>query len=185
MAEMTLQEAIRGRRSVRAYADEPLGEARLRALLEAAVRAPTAMHVEPWAFAVVEDRRLLDRLSERAKALVLESGDEHARSLVSLPGFHVFYDARTLIVIGARSHNPFVAADCWLAAENLMLTAYGMGLGSCVIGFAVGALQLPAVKSELGIPAEVTPIAPIIVGVPRGETPLTARRPPDIVSWRR
>jgi len=180
---VTLQDAIRGRRSIRSYTAEPLGETPIRALLDAAVCAPTAMHVEPWAFTIVQDRRLLDRLSERAKAMVLESGDEHARSLVSMPGFHVFYDASTLIVIGARAQNPFVVADCWLAAENLMLAAYAMGLGSCVIGFAVAALQLPAVKLELGLPAEVVPVAPIIVGVPRGETPTTTRRPPVVVSW--
>jgi len=188
MVEMSLKRAIAERRAVRSFTDEAVGERNIRELLEAAVRAPTALHAEPWAFAVVQDRRLLKQLSDRAKAMVLASSDPHAQSLASLlsqPDFNIFYDAGTLVVIGARARNPFVSADCWLAAENLMLAACAMGLGTCVIGFAVGALQLPAVKADLGIPADVVPVAPIIVGVPRALPPPTSRRTPDIVAWKR
>ena len=99
----------------------------------------------------------------------------------SQPGFNVFYDAGTLIVICARPLGPFVVADCWLAAENLMLEARGRGLGSCVIGSAVAALNEPATKRDLGIPADSTAVAPLIVGTPRGglaeEPPPAARDP--------
>ena len=40
-------------------------------LLDAAVHAPTAMHQEPWKFVVIQDRALLRRLSDRAKALAI------------------------------------------------------------------------------------------------------------------
>ena len=58
-----------------------------------------------------------------------------------------------------------------------------MGLGFCVIGFAVSALNTPEIKAELGIPAECSAIAPIIVGVPSGETPRTTRKEPEILAW--
>ena len=45
-------DAIFSRRSVRAYVDQPLDEATVRALLDAAVQAPTAMHAEPWVFVI-------------------------------------------------------------------------------------------------------------------------------------
>lgn len=52
-------DAIYARRAVRAYRDEqPAGEL-IRELLDAAVQAPTAMHLEPWAFA--EASRELNR----------------------------------------------------------------------------------------------------------------------------
>ena len=79
---------------------------------------------------------------------------------------------------------PFVAADCWLAAENLMLAACARGLGTCVIGFAVSALNTPEWKTELKIPVEMNAIAPIIVGVPVGETALVPRKQPEIVIWK-
>jgi nitroreductase len=77
----------------------------------------------------------------------------------------------------------FVTADCWLAAENLMLMACGLGLGTCPIGFAVPILNTPEVKRELGIPAEYEVVAPIAVGFPRGFTPPVSRRPPEIIAW--
>ena len=57
------------------------------------------------------------------------------------PGFSPFYGAGTLIVIYGRSKGPLVTADCWLAAENLMLAACALGLGTCVIGAAVDAFN--------------------------------------------
>jgi nitroreductase len=58
-------DAIFARRSVRAYTDQPLEDATIRALLDAAVRATTAMHAEPWVFAVIQDRNVLRKISDR------------------------------------------------------------------------------------------------------------------------
>ena len=73
-----------------------------------------------------------------------------------------------MIVICAKPMGAFAVADCWLAAENLMLAACAMGLGTCCIGSAVPALNTVDAKAELGIPLDVTAVAPIIVGVPSG-----------------
>jgi nitroreductase len=72
----------------------------------------------------------------------------------------------------------------FVAGENPVLAACAKGLGTCVIGFAVSALNTPEWKTELKIPVEMTAIAPIIVGVPAGETPPVSRKPPEIVTWR-
>jgi nitroreductase len=90
-----------------------------------------------------------------------------------------------LIAIGARPLGPFVTADCWLAAENLMLAACALGLGTCCIGSAVPALNGPETKSELGIPSDAEIVAPIIVGVPREAAAEVSRHNPTVVSWTR
>lgn len=95
-------------------------------------------------------------------------GDAAISAQFANPEFCVFYDAGTLIVICAKPMGPFAVADCWLAAENLMLAACAMGLGTCCIGSAVPALNTVDAKAELGIPLDVTAVAPIIVGVPSG-----------------
>jgi nitroreductase len=192
-------DAIFVRRSVRAYSPQRLEEAAVRALLDAAVQAPTAMHTEPWAFVVVQDREMLKRYSDLAKgAWARESikyrdlhipgdaalGTAFAQRFASAD-FCIFYDASTLIVICAKPLGPFVTADCWLAAENLMLAAAALGLGSCCIGSAMPALSTPEARTELGIPDDVTPIAPIIVGVPAGSVLPQTRREPDILSWKK
>jgi nitroreductase len=190
-------DAIFMRRSVRTYSAQPLDEATIRGLLDAAVQAPTAMHTEPWAFVIVQDQATLKRISDRAKGSWIEAAG-HYRDLhvgvdaplasvfatrFASPDFCVFYDASTLIAIGARPLGPFVAADCWLAAENLMLAACALGLGACCVGAAVPALNSPDTKAELGIPTGVEIVAPIIVGVSREEPRDAFRKTPMIVSW--
>jgi nitroreductase len=184
-------EAILARRSVRAYAPDVLGANVVNTLLEAAVRAPTAMQEEPWAFVVVQDREILKRVSERAKPIFFKEvqhrysqGVTHSFEHLDHPDFDIFHGANTMIVICARAGGPFVVADCWLAAENMMLAASDMGLGCCVIGSSISALNIRRVKAELGIPDEYTAIAPIVVGVPKAETPATPRKPPLILAWK-
>jgi len=190
-ANMSLMEAINRRSSVRAYSPERLDQTRIHTLLEAAVRAPTAVHLEPWVFAIIQDSNTLKRLSDLAKPLFLEEARRthldrggHSLDIFASPDFNMFYNAGTLIIICGKPMGPFVVADCWLAAENLILAACSMGLGTCVIGAALPALNTADIKAEFGIPPDVTAVAPIIVGVPSGETPPTARKEPEILFWK-
>ena len=190
--DVGIWQTIYARHSVRAYAPQPLDHATIQTLLDAAVRAPTAMHEEPWAFVVVQDQPLLQRLSDLAKPLFVEEarhrkaqGANPSFDHFTRPDFNIFHGASTLIIICAKPLGPFVAADCWLAAENLMLAACAMGLGSCVIGSSVAALNIHKVKTELGIPDEYSVIAPIVVGVPSGETNPAARKEPQILAWKK
>ncbi|MFI5345973.1 MAG: nitroreductase family protein [Elusimicrobiota bacterium] len=187
-ASMSVLEAICERRSVRSYSPQAVGRGDIQSLLDAAVLAPTAVHEEPWRFVVIQDREMLRRLSDSALT-ELKKGvrDVHlpARGARHFePPENVFYNAGTLIAIYGEPLGHFVAADCWLAAENLMLAARAMGLGTCVIGLAVSALNLPEWKKELGVPADLTAYAPIIVGVPAGETPATGRKEPNVLCWK-
>ena len=200
MVEGTLSalDVIYTRRSVRSYTRDRIDEATVRGLIDAAVQAPTAMLEQPWAFAVVQDDNRLRRLSDRAKAIWIREAEaphqlhlKHTSNLhgdfvkrLARPEFNVFYDATTLIVICARRTDGFVIPDCWLAAENLMLAAWALGLGTCCIGAAAPALNTPEGKVELGIPADVTAVVPIIVGVPSGDAAPVARRDPEILSWK-
>ena len=191
-------DVIFSRRSVRAYTGERLDHETVRALLDAAVQAPTAMHAEPWAFVVVQDADALKRYSDTAKGLwstelgqhrdLHATGEAAARSHfgqeMANPEFSIFYDASTLIVICAKPMGPFVTADCWLAAENLMLAASAMGLGSCCIGSAIGALNTSDIKRELNIPAGLVAVAPVIVGVPAVPAAPAGRKSPEILSWK-
>ena len=194
---MTAIDAIYTRHATRAFTPEVIDEPTIRELLAAAVHAPTAMHLEPWAFVIVQDRDLLQRISDRAKQLALHRSGESHRELarspsaprrpaqLADPAFNIFYNAGTLIVICGRPLGAFVAADCWLAAENLMLAATAMGLATCPIGFALTALGDPEIKAELGIPAGTTTFAPIIVGVPAAPAVAVTRREPLIWTWKR
>lgn len=187
---MTLEDALRGRRSVRSYTGRLVDRATLTRLLELAVRAPTAMHAEPWAFVILQDPPTLKRLAKRAQTFLVEEvrrlPEEQRRALETFAreDFDPFHGAGTLVVVGARGEGHYAQADCWLAAENLMLAAHAMGLGTCVIGCAVDVLNAPEWKAKLGVPSDVVAVAPIVVGFPSGETLETSRKPPDVVAWR-
>lgn len=184
-------DAIYKRRAVRNYTPHKLDKTVINSLLDAAVQAPTAMHEEPWSFVVIQDQDTLNQLSNSVKALIYTEAHNypkiqmrHLQELVNNPDFHAFYNASTLIVIYSKYHGPFVAADCWLAAENLMLTACAQGLGTCVIGLAVSALNTPEWKTKLNLSSDITAIAPIIVGVPASIPPVVPRKSAEILAWR-
>ncbi len=183
--EMTIFETILARRSVRSYKARRVDRNTISILLVAAVHAPTAIHQEPWAFVIIQDKALLRSLSDEAKPLFVaeaqEKGLEHAGhsfDIFSYPDFNVFYDASTLILICGKISAPSYAADCWLAAENFMLAACAMGLGTCVIGSALPALNTPETKIKLNIPEKFSVVAPIVVGYPDDEiTPIMRKNP--------
>lgn len=186
VVEMSVYETILARRSVRSYLPKKVDNAIIRSLLEAAVHAPTAMHREPWAFVIVQDRQLLLQLSNRAKSLYFaEEHHDSAAHFVQMfnsPDFNIFYDAGTLILICGNKSAPFAAADCWLAAENMMLAACAMGLGSCVIGCALPALNDQDVRKMLNIPDGYSVISPIIVGYQHEKKAPALRNPPVVLS---
>jgi len=188
---MSAMDAIYHRRAIRDYTPQKIDQTTIRMLLDAAVHAPTAVKEEPWAFVVIQDKALLNRLSDNVKELLAGGSDPIHPPEKNLlhdhftnPQFNAFYNAGTLIVICGKPLGTFVVSDCWLAAENLMLAAYANGLGTCPIGLAVTALNTPQWKKEFGIPAEMTAYAPIIVGTPAGVTPPVPRKEPEILVWK-
>ena len=190
-SNMDVMVAIHERCSVRSFSPYMLDHSIIRNLLAAAIRAPTARHEEPWAFVIIQDLSTLKRVSNLSKKLMMEEEHRahvdkagHASDIFNNEDFNIFYNAGTLISICGKPMGGYVAADCWLAAENLMLAAFSMGLGSCVIGSALPALNRPEIKSELDIPLDVSVIAPIIIGAPDGEIKPTSRKEPEILSWK-
>jgi nitroreductase len=182
---MELLEAIYSRRAIREYTADPVEEAQLRALIDAAVQAPSAINQQPWSFCVVRDQALLTRISNEAKAHLLRSSpaglvSHYFEEMLGNEAFHIFYHAPALILISAKEEGAWTQIDCSLAAQNLMLAARGVGLGTCWIGFAQGWLGTPLGKAALGLPAAFIPIAPIIVGHPKGPVSPSPRNQPEV-----
>ena len=181
---MDIREAIYSRRAVRDYSPSAIDAEVINRLIGAAIQAPTALNQQPWTFTVVRDQRILDALSSQAKVHMLAEHPELARGshfqMLKDPHFQIFYHAPVLIVISATAEVPWCVEDCSLAAQNLMLAAYGEGLGSCWIGFAQSYLGTPAGKALLRLPPASVPVAPIIIGVARGPVPAVPRNQADI-----
>jgi nitroreductase len=187
---LNLTEAIENRRSVRSYTAQKIDRATVTKLLHAAVQAPSASNTQPWSFVVIQDAALLKDYSDRSKSLLLSTIDldnsphKKYRAMLSNPDFNIFYTAGTLIVIYAKPMGRHSYGDCCLAAQNLMLAAHGLGFGTCWIGFAGTLLDTPEAKKELGVPADYSLVAPLIVGHPQGRIPQLTRDEPEILFWK-
>ena len=185
---MQLHDALYGRRSVRSYLPDPVAEDDLTYVIQAGTQAPSAMNEQPWAFTVIRNQDLLDRISRQSKSFLLaeeSSGmpPSSFRNQLADPHFQIFYHAPTLLVISAITKNAWSAENCALAAQNVMLAAFSKGLGTCWIGFAEHWLQTDDGKTALRIPHHYHPVAPIALGHPKVEATPVPRRPATI-SWR-
>jgi nitroreductase/NAD-dependent dihydropyrimidine dehydrogenase PreA subunit len=79
----------------------------------------------------------------------------------------LFHGAPAAILVGTRPGAACPSEDALLATQNILLGAHAMGLGSCLIGFAVSALKNdPAMMRRLGIPAGEAVHAVIALGYP-------------------
>lgn len=186
---MNFIDVMKKRRAVREYRHTPLTQAEIEVLIDAATQAPSAMNLQPWAFAVVLGREQVDTYAKRAlEWLAADKSrlpdpvmqNRLAQRIREDPDFTLFYHAPALVLVLARSSDSQAVEDCCLAAENLMLAARNRDLGTCWIGFSRPWLNLPETKAELGLPAEYHVVAPIIIGHPVAWPESHGRKPAEI-----
>jgi nitroreductase len=186
--DIGLADAIFHRRAVRRYTNRQVQAETVQALLRAAIQAPSTLNQQPWVFAVFHGRNRLSDYAERAKAFLIRTYptafETHPRSeLYERPDYDLFHGANTLIVIYSTGGPLNPNEDCCLAAENLMLAAYGLGLGTCPIGFARPWFDQPETKRRLGVPEHYHAVFPLVLGYPAGFTSPPGRDEPNIVCW--
>ena len=184
---MNILDAIHRRRAVRDFKPDKVPAAQLRQVIAAASWAPSAMNEQPWHFTVVTDANLMGEIATQAKALVLKGvaampRSGHFQDVLGDPHFNIFSNAPALLVISAEAQGQWHVEDCAMAAENAMLAALDLGLGSCWIGFAQAWLNSEDGLKALGLPPNYRAVAPLVIGYPKAEMPPVARKKPDI-NW--
>lgn len=172
---MELQQAIRSRRSVRAFHPDPVPAEALEDLLELANWAPSAGNLQSRDFVLVREesaRRDLARAALDQEFL--------AQAPVVLA---VCADlARVATRYGRRGRELYALQDAAAAAQTFLLAAHEAGLGTCW----VGAFDEEAVRRILHLPRDVRPVALIPVGRPAEVPEPPARLPRDrLVHWDR
>ena len=79
----------------------------------------------------------------------------------------LFHGSTAAILVGSKPGASCPAEDALLATQNILLAAHSMGLGSCLIGYAVAAMKKdPSIQRSIGIPAEEEIHAVIALGYP-------------------
>jgi len=166
-------EVIAKRRSVRHFNNKlEVSDADIRALLEAAVTAPSAGNIQPWRFTVVKTLEARERLSE-----ALRQRWATAAPVVIV----VSVDPRPCAArYGDRGEYLYALQDTAAATSHILLAAVERGLASCWIG----AFDEVAVRDALGLVAPVTPVAILPVGYSAEAAGRPARRPlSEVSTW--
>ena len=156
--EKMFNEIAEKRRSIKVYAARHVEAAKIDAIIEAALRSPTGRAARPWAFVVVTDKSLLEKLS------------------VAKPVGGAFVkDAPVAVVVcGDPSASGLWVEDCSVAAVTMQYAAHALGLGSRWAqmkgnNFKEGTTSTQYIAGLLGLPENLTVHCIIAIGYPGEE----------------
>jgi len=147
-----LIQTIFSRRSIRKYTGEPVSEADIKTLLEAAMAAPSASNNKPWHFVVVTQRETLDALAD---------AHPYGKMLAQAP--------LCIAVCGDPGISDYWEQDCSAATENLLLAATALGLGAVWLGMHPRDDRIGSTRQILDIPETIVPLNLISIGHPAEE----------------
>src|SRR3990170_6619428 len=190
----SLNDAIRGRRSVREYSSRQVPSEILNEVLEAARWAPSAHNAQPWRFIVLTDaatKAVLAKAMEEAwnADLAKEGLAATARAAMTETSTKCFTNAPALIVAcltmsnmkkypdasRRKSERDLAVQSVGAAIQNLLLAAHSKGLGAC--WFSAPVFCKDAVRKVLEIPEDVEPQALIAMGYSTEKPSAPARKP--------
>lgn len=173
-----IMQTILHRRTIRRFSEKQIEEVALQEILQAGLYAPSAGGRQGVIFAACQDKAVNERLGKIKRA------NSHPRmatatSYVSReqPSIaddakitNAFYDAPTVVTLFAPKNFLFAAEDCAAAAENMMLAADALGIGSCYTGQGWLAFDDPYGQEMLrvwNIRTDYYAVMQLLLGYPR------------------
>ncbi|MCF8061168.1 MAG: nitroreductase family protein [Deltaproteobacteria bacterium] len=170
---MDISETILSRKSIRAYLDRPIPRDDLEKIITVGQWAPNA---GAFQISVVRNADIRRKINDRTHDAMVRSGNAFLQERASLPGYEPLYGAPVLILLSAPADAPYAAFNTGLAAENMLLEATGLGLGSCFLVSPTLALNKEDnhdLAQEAGIPDGHTLQCAIVVGYAAAENRFT------------
>lgn len=122
-------ENIMARRSIRKYKNIPVGRDTMNVILECGINAPNGQNRQSWEVRVVDSPALMDEIKE---AMAQGHPDMEPKAVKGC-----FRNAPVMVFIARDPSYDFSAYDCGLLAENMMLSAWSLGVGSICLGSPV------------------------------------------------
>jgi nitroreductase len=172
---MDIIECINTRRSIRRFRDEPVPEETIQLLIELGTKAPSGSNEQPWGFVVIHDKQEIDRLSEEVREFLLKNLEEYPKlqkyeRWFRNPAYNFFHHSSNLIAIYGNKNSHCYIYDCSLAAENIMLAAHSMGIGSCWIGFAEYTMNTKTFKEKYHVLPEYELVSILTLGYTKDDS---------------
>ena len=126
-------ENIMARRSIRQYSQEPVDREVMTKILECGINAPNGQNRQSWEVRVIDDPELMQEIKD---AMAAAHPDMPAQAVAGS-----FRNAPTMVFIARDPSYDFSAYDCGLLAQNMMLSAWSLGVGSICLGSPVRYLK--------------------------------------------
>ena len=181
-----LFDVVRSQRAHRRFTDDPVPDAVIEQVLEAATFAPSAENRQPWVFVVVREPALRARIGDLVRRAWEGGARDHSTGRLPA-GMLADVDqgatgglagAPVIVVVGADTgdvHPRALEASVFPAVQNLLLAATALGLGSALMTLP---LAFPAeLAGMVGLPDHVRPVAVVPLGVPSRPLGPPRRRP--------
>lgn len=165
---MNVKDTIMNRRSVRNFTDQPVGQDVLAELMSAGIWSPSGGNSQPWFFIAVTNPQTLKLIKAVSPGLLGNPASYIA----------VCSDKKRNIEKMGAVGEVLATMDCAMAAQNIMLRACELGVGSCVIR----SFNQKAVGEILKTPEGVEPELLITLGYADGKQGSSKRRD-DVIFW--
>jgi nitroreductase len=178
---MEFSELLVKRRSIREFEEREVPLDVVREIINDSVKAPSGGHAQPWSFIVVQNRKMIKRISDDSTRSMLATMEQDSASqMLNMEDINVFFNAPCLVIIAGPIDWPTIVEDCALAAAYFMFAATARGLGTCWIGMGA-AVSDTKLLAEIGMPKGHKIYAPIIVGYPTEIPSMPERNEPRIL----
>jgi nitroreductase len=162
---MECLDIIKNRRTVRSYLPDPVEDEKLQAVLEAARLAPTAANRQPFRLIV------LHTAGKEAEIMKVYAAEWLAKAPLIICACSIPAQGWTHFATGKN----YCDVDAAIAMDHLILTASGLGLGTCWIA----AFNHEPLRHLLRLPATMEPVVLTPLGYPEGTPGPRIRRPMD------
>ena len=177
------------RRSIRKFKPDTIPDEVISRIIHAGTYAPSALALQPWAFIVIQNMDFMQKVSDYCKPIMIslmkdahDGMSDEFRRLLQSDGYSIYYHAPVLIMVIGKSSSRFREIDCSLCAENMMLAAHALGVGSCWIGSTEVAYNNPEIIAGFQIPDGYSPVGTIVFGYP-DEKPEPHDKKQPLITW--
>ena len=163
---MDLFETISGRRSTRRFEDRDVEEEKLKKIMDAVRQAPSWSNMQCWRFIIIRELSLRAEISELTyvESLLAPLGykvNPAKKGITEAPV--VMIDCADPSLSGNLWNQPYYMTDLGIAAQNLMLAAHALGLGTVF----VWVFDEEKLKKLLAIPGDIRVVGMFPVGYPK------------------
>lgn len=167
---MSILGTIKARRSVRDYLPTPVPDEIVHQLIEAAAWAPSGSNAQLWTFIVVRKRENVHKLKILSPGII---GEPAAMIVIGR-------DLERAKQLGIEAESVSAWMGDGMAAQNIMLLAHELGIGSC----AVRSFHPRVVQILLDLPAWIEPQLIVLLGTPAREPLVPYKRPlEEMIHW--